>query len=217
MIGIYRGLVDEALTLARSPGGDLWIVESGTRGPFADASRIPGDHRNAVARLAGVAAVGSLTFQSVATVHRGQTLRLYVVGYELGRLGEPGRLAAGRPITRSHYEMLADRRARLEIGERLRLGRDVYEVVGLTDGIVTSGGDPVVHLTLRGFRQLSRQLDRNGGMNVEGHLSARSDRCTARTARRPQPPNVRTGPRTAIGGSAAGSAGASSMSAQARC
>lgn len=64
------------------------------------------------------------------------------------------------------------------------------------------------------FRQLSRRLDRNGGMNVEGHLSARGDRCTARTARRPRPPDVRTGPRTAIGGSAAGGAGAGSTNAR---
>ncbi len=28
MIGIYRGLVDDALTLVRSPGADLWVVES---------------------------------------------------------------------------------------------------------------------------------------------------------------------------------------------
>lgn len=159
MIGIYRGLVDEALTLVRQPGADLWIVESGTRGPFAEASRIPGDHRDAVARLAGVAAAGSLTFQSVETEHRGRTLRLYVVGYEPSRPGEPRRLVAGRPITRSHYEMLADRRAGLEIGERVRLGRDVYEVVGLTDGIVASGGDPVVHLTLRDSQRLQFELD----------------------------------------------------------
>ncbi|MFC5312753.1 ABC transporter permease, partial [Azospirillum rugosum] len=52
MIGIYRGLVDEALTLARAPGADLWVVESGTRGPFAESSRIPGDERDSVARLA---------------------------------------------------------------------------------------------------------------------------------------------------------------------
>ncbi|MDR6775660.1 aldolase/citrate lyase family protein [Azospirillum sp. BE72] len=84
-------------------------------------------------------------------------------------------------------------------------------------GVPASSDALLLARSRTGFRQLSRHLDRNGGMNVEGHLSARGDRCTARTARRPQPPNVRTGPRTAIGGSAAGSAGASSMSAQARC
>ena len=52
MIGIYRGLVVDALTIARAPAVDLWIVEANTRGPFAEASRIPGDVREAAARLA---------------------------------------------------------------------------------------------------------------------------------------------------------------------
>ena len=159
MIGIYRGLVDEALTLVRAPGADLWVVEAGTRGPFAEASRIPGDERAAVARLAGVASAGGLTFQSAETVHRGRTLRLYVVGYELGRLGEPTRISAGRPITRGHYEMIADRRTGLEPGERVRLGRHDFTVVGLTEGLVASGGDPVVYLTLQDSQRLQFELD----------------------------------------------------------
>jgi putative ABC transport system permease protein len=159
MIGIYRGLVDEALTLVRAPGADLWVVEAGTRGPFAEASRIPSDERDAVARLAGVASAGGLTFQSAETVHRGGALRLYVVGYELGRLGEPTRISAGRPITRGHYEMIADRRTGLELGERVRLGRHDFIVVGLTEGLVASGGDPVVYLTLQDSQRLQFELD----------------------------------------------------------
>jgi putative ABC transport system permease protein len=58
MIGIYRGLVFEALTVARAPAVDLWVVEANTRGPFAEASRIPGDTREAVARISGVTTPG---------------------------------------------------------------------------------------------------------------------------------------------------------------
>jgi len=159
MIGIYRGLVDEALILVRAPGADLWVVESGTRGPFAESSRIPGDERDSVARLAGVADAGSLTFQSVETPHRDRTLRLYVVGHEVGRPGAPARIVAGRPITRGHYEMVADRRTGLTLGERVRLGRHDYTVVGLTDGMVASGGDPVVFLTLLDSQRLQFDLD----------------------------------------------------------
>ena len=43
MVGIYRGVVAEALALTRSLRADLWVVEASTRGPFAEASRIPGD------------------------------------------------------------------------------------------------------------------------------------------------------------------------------
>lgn len=82
MIGIYRGLVEEALSLSRTPRADLWVVEAGKRGPFAESSRIPGDTREVIASLSRVAAAGSLTYQSVEALHSGRKLRLYVVGYE---------------------------------------------------------------------------------------------------------------------------------------
>ncbi|GAA0579020.1 ABC transporter permease [Craurococcus roseus] len=71
MVGIYRGVVEEALSLARGLRADLWVVEAGTRGPFAEASRIPGDVREAVARLPGVVAAGGVTFQTVEARHAG--------------------------------------------------------------------------------------------------------------------------------------------------
>lgn len=158
MIGIYRGLVEDALTLVRSPGADVWVVESGTRGPFAEASRIPGDTREAIARLQGVSEAGSVTYQSAETQQGGAKLRLYVVGYEPGRPGGPARIAAGRTIGRSHYEMVADRRTGLSLGARVTLGRDTFTVVGLTEGQVSSGGDPVVYITLLDSQDLQFEL-----------------------------------------------------------
>lgn len=158
MIGIYRGLVEDALTLVRTPVVDVWVVESGTRGPFAESSRIPGDTREAIARLQGVSAAGSVTYQSAETLYGGQKLRLYVVGYEPGRPGGPDSIATGRPIGRSHYEMVADKRTGLSIGNRVELGRDTFTVVGLTDGQVSSGGDPVIYITLKDSQQLQFEL-----------------------------------------------------------
>ncbi|MBE0532920.1 MAG: ABC transporter permease [Rhodospirillales bacterium] len=154
MIGIYHGLVEDALTLVRAPGADVWVVESGTRGPFAESSRIPGDTREAIARLQGVTEAGSVTYQSIETEQRGVKLRFYVVGYEPGRPGGPDRLAAGRPSGRSHYEAIADVRSGLALDERVTLGRRAFTVVGLTDGQVSSGGDPVVYLTLLDSQEL---------------------------------------------------------------
>ena len=47
----------------------------------------------------------------------------------------------GRPLRQAHYEMIADRSLGLPLGEKLKLGKDVYEVVGLTRGMVGTGGD----------------------------------------------------------------------------
>ncbi len=158
MIGIYNGLVVDALTIARAPAIDLWVVESGTRGPFAEASRIPGDTREAVARLHGVVASGSITYQTVEAEHAGGKLRLYVVGYEPGRPGAPVRLVAGRPITQSHYEMIADSRTGLTLGDRIRLGRHTFAVVGLVKNHVNSGGDPAAYITLLDAQKLQFEL-----------------------------------------------------------
>lgn len=158
MIGIYRGLVADALTIARAPAVDLWVVEANTRGPFAEASRIPGDIREAVARIADVTAAGSITYQTVEAEHQGGKLRLYVIGYELTRPGGPPEIAEGREIARSHYEMVADRSSGLSLGERIQLGRKTFTVVGLTQHQVNSGGDPAVYITLPDAQKLQFDL-----------------------------------------------------------
>lgn len=158
MIGIYRGLVVDALTIARAPAIDLWVVEVNTRGPFAEASRIPGDTREVIARIASVTAAGSITYQTVEAEHRARKLRLYVIGYEPTRPGGPPVIVEGRGIGRSHYEMVADRATGLEIGDRIRLGRNTFAVVGLTQYQVNSGGDPAVYITLVDAQKLQFEL-----------------------------------------------------------
>jgi putative ABC transport system permease protein len=39
MSGIYRGMIDDALVVVDRIGADLWVVQRGTRGPFAEISR----------------------------------------------------------------------------------------------------------------------------------------------------------------------------------
>ncbi len=158
MIGIYRGLVADALTLSRTPVADIWVVEAGSRGPFAESSRIPGDTREAIARLHGITEAGAVTYQSLETNYKSKKLRLYVVGYEPGRLGGPDKIVKGRAIARSHYEMIADRRTKLSIGERINIGRNKFTVVGLTDGQVSSGGDPIIYITLLDSQELQFEL-----------------------------------------------------------
>jgi putative ABC transport system permease protein len=133
-------------------------VEASTRGPFAEASRIPGDIREAIARIAGVASAGSITYQTVETEHMGDKLRLYVIGYEPTRPGGPPEIIAGRGIARSHYEMIADQSTGLTLGGRVRLGRNMFTVVGLTRHQTNSGGDPAIYITLPDAQKLQFDL-----------------------------------------------------------
>jgi putative ABC transport system permease protein len=158
MAGIYRGQTGDALALMRAIDANLWIVESGTLGPFAEASRIPGDTREIVARIDGVIESGSITLQNVQIERGARRVRLQVVGYEPGRPGGPVRLVSGREITRSHFELIADQQTGLTIGEAIRLGRNEFTVVGTTSGIVTLSGDSIVYMTLRDAQQLQFDL-----------------------------------------------------------
>jgi len=158
MMGIYNGLVVEALAVARAPAAGLWVVEAGTKGPFAEASNIPPDTRDAVARLPGVAEAGAVNYQNVETGHAGRSLRLYVIGYERGRPGGPLRIAEGRALDASHFELVADRKTGLKVGDRLQLGRNRFTVTGLVDGVINSGGDPAVYITLADAMSLQTEL-----------------------------------------------------------
>ena len=159
MIGIYNGLVADALAVVKAPAADIWVVEAGTQGPFAEASSIPADTRDAVARMPGVAEAGAITYQTIEAAHAGQTLRLYVIGFEPGRPGGPQRIAEGRGLGTSHFELLADRKTGLVLGDTIRLGRDRFRVVGLVEDAMNSGGDPAVYVTLADALSLQTALD----------------------------------------------------------
>lgn len=159
MIGIYNGLVADALAVVKAPAADIWVVEAGTQGPFAEASSIPADTRDAVARMPGVAEAGVITYQTIEAAHAGQTLRLYVIGFEPGRPGGPLRIAEGRGLGTSHFELLADRKTGLVLGDTIRLGRDRFRVVGLVEDAMNSGGDPAVYVTLADALTLQTALD----------------------------------------------------------
>lgn len=158
MMGIYNGLVADALNIVKAPQADLWVVEAETQGPFAEASKIPGDTRDAVARLHGVAQAGSITYQTIEAPFEEATLRLYVIGYERGRLGGPQDITQGRGLQASHFELVADAKTGLVPGDTLMLGRNLFTVVGLVRDTMNSGGDPAAFMTLADAQVLQTQL-----------------------------------------------------------
>lgn len=158
MVGIYQGVVAEALALSRALDADLWVVESGTRGPFAEASRLSGDARAMVQRLPGVAEAGSITLRIVEAEAPHGPVRMQLIGHEPGRPGGPATVAEGRGLGGARHELVADRRSGLKPGATLLLGGDRYRVVGATTGLVSSGGDPLGFIHLRDSQELQFKL-----------------------------------------------------------
>jgi len=158
MVGIYQGVVAEALALSGALRAELWVVESGTRGPFAEASRLPGDARALVRRVPGVAEAGSITLRIVEARAPQGPIRMQLIGYEPGRPGGPAAIAEGRGLGQARFELVADRRAGLAPGATVLLGGDRYRVVGTTSGLVSSGGDPLGFIHLRDSQDLQFKL-----------------------------------------------------------
>jgi putative ABC transport system permease protein len=149
MGGIYRGLIREATLLVDNVGADLWVVQGATRGPFAEISRVPASLEDRARAVPGVAGARRFVSHTVQREHRGKPLRIVVQGLSWPEdRGEWIPLVAGRPLRQAHYEMIADRSLKLELGEKVKLGKDVYEVVGLTSGMVGSGGDGLGFFTV---------------------------------------------------------------------
>lgn len=149
MGGIYRGLIREATLLVDHISADLWVVQGDTRGPFAEVSRVPANLEDRVRAVPGVAGARRFVSHTVQREHQGRPLRIVVQG--LAWPDDPGDwvpLIAGRPLRQAHYEMIADRSLRLDVGEKVKLGKENYEVVGLTSGMVGSGGDGLGFFTV---------------------------------------------------------------------
>ena len=149
MGGIYRGLIHEATLLVDRVGADLWIVQGSTRGPFAEISRIPTTLEDRVRAVPGVAEARRFVSHTIQREHNGQPLRMVVQGLSWPEdRGDWVPLVAGRALRQAHYEMIADQSLNLPLGSSIRLGKDSYQVVGLTRGMVGTGGDGLTFFTV---------------------------------------------------------------------
>ena len=64
MAGIYRGLVDDGRVLLQNGGGDLWVVQRDTLGPYAEPSNVRDDAYRALLGVKGVAEAGNVTISA---------------------------------------------------------------------------------------------------------------------------------------------------------
>ena len=185
MGGIYRGLVDDALVVTRGVGADLWVVQRDTRGPFAEVSRLPRSLVDRVAAVPGVLDAREFVFHTIQREREGTPLRMGVLG--LGWPVDKGQglpLIAGRPLAQSHFEMIADESLGLSLGERIRLGKDHYTVVGITRWLVASGGDGIACFASRDAQAI--QFD-DPGESVRLERQARRTRAGGVDFGRTQP------------------------------
>ena len=153
MAGVYRGMEEDGKALLDNSGADLWVAQKDTLGPYAESSSLNEDVYRTILGMQGVVRAANVTYLTMQ-VHQGESdIRSMVVGITPGELGAtpgwPPYLVAGRQITRSHFEAVADIAAGFRLGDVLTIRRNTYLVVGLTRRMVSSSGDPMVFIPLK--------------------------------------------------------------------
>ncbi len=185
MSGIYRGMIDDALVVVDRIGADLWVVQRSTRGPFAEVSRVPANLEHRLRAVPGVASARTFVSHNVQREHEGRALRMNVHGLAWPEdNGAWVTLTAGRPLAQSHYELIADVSLGLNLGEKLVLGKDTYTVVGITKGMVASGGDGIAFFTTQDAQAVQFDLS---GEAIRLERAARVQRAVGQDIGRVQP------------------------------
>ena len=175
MGGVFRGMVDDGQVLIDNSGADLWVVQQGTLGPYAEPSSIRDDAWRGIAGIQGVAETGNAAYLTIQMAHAGKDTRVMIVGIEVDRPNRPGAppyLTAGRPILQGHYEAIADERAGLKLGERVKIRRHDYTVVGLTRRMVSSSGDPMIFVPLKDAQEIQFLKDNDALVNERARTAA---------------------------------------------
>jgi putative ABC transport system permease protein len=173
MAGIYRGMVDDAQALLGDSQADLWVVQKDTQGPYAESSSIKDDVVRSVRGMSGVAQAANVTYLTMQVQSpSGEEARTMVVGVEPSQPGAPAYLVAGRQLTRDHYEAVADVKTGLKLGDEVRVRRHSYRVVGLTQRMVSSGGDPMLFIPLKDAQEAQFLKDNDTVVNDRTRTAA---------------------------------------------
>lgn len=173
--------------------------QGGTLGPFVETSRLPEQIYHAIETMPGVAQASPLAtawehvkvmpqptrlmkFMYMNSLLNTATMvkpgwmdmpmlqRFIVIGYQVGKIGGPPVIVAGREIEASHYEIVADIKTGFQVGQHLRLGNFDYTVVGLTKNMVGFTADPVIYTTLLDAQNIIFQQDPNLLRNERPHV-----------------------------------------------
>lgn len=158
MVGLYRGIVSDALLIIDAIGADLWVVQGGRAGPFAEGSAVSSAMDRRVEGVPGVVAVRRFVQFNQQFEFHGRTLRATLIGLDYPKdAGGWLHVVQGRVLATSHFEAVADTSIGLAIGDRVRLGPDEYTIVGLTMGMVDSLGDGLLFVSVEDAMDIGRR------------------------------------------------------------
>jgi len=174
MAGLYRGIVYDALEVIEESGADLWVVQAGTEGPFAEASVLDRTLAERARGVPGVARARQFELVQKRFQTGGGTIRGSLLGLDFPEdRGEWLPLVAGRSLCASTGEALGDPSMGLRLGDPVTVGRTTCRVVGLMRGLVDASGNPILVASLNDVLEMeswrpseSVLLERAAGLPV---------------------------------------------------
>ena len=152
MMGVYRGMVFDAKVLVNDIKADIWVVQQDTLGPFAQTSRVHEDLKNQIAYQDGVKYAEAITFQTFQMENKYGDFKVMLIGYDpLGKIPviDKSKLVKGRVLQKQHFEIVVSKKTRYKLGEYIKLGRDRFKVVGITENTVSNSGDYLIYTSLK--------------------------------------------------------------------
>jgi putative ABC transport system permease protein len=148
LTGLANGFDKEARDTVDAMGVDAWIIPSGAAGPFLGASPFPAAAADPVGALEGVTAAAPVVFSGTTVQQGGKPENVNVFGARNEGPGMPsvsdGRAPAGPD------EVAVSSALDKDIGDRLELGAQQLDVVGVVNNSTALAGAPNVFLTLEG-------------------------------------------------------------------
>lgn len=181
MMGLYKGMMVDAEILLQDLDADLWVVQEHTLGPFAQGSRVHEDLKESLISVEGIKSAEAMTFQTIQMPSANKPIRVMILGFDPFGSVHPvrsNRLIAGRDLKSDHYEMVVTDKTGYKLHQKIEIGRDLYTVVGITHGTVSSGGDPLVYLSLKDAQNLqflysNKEIENNRARGIssgESHM-----------------------------------------------
>ncbi len=161
MVGVYRGMISDAQSLLRAIDGDIWVVQEETLGPFAQPSILHEDIKDKILAIEGVKDVLPLSVESMQLKTKQGLNKVVAIGYDIYSNFHFIKPIKGREILKSHFELVADSKLHLDLNETIKIGRDEYKVVGIVKNGVSSGGEPLIFLSLQDAQKVQFSFSNN--------------------------------------------------------
>ena len=157
MIGVYRGMIQDAKSLLGDLKADIWIVQENTLGPFAESSKVHQSLKDAIKVVSGIDKTAAFTSQSLQLPTKTKPIRVTAIGYDpFGEISaiNPNKIIAGHPLGKDHYQIVVTNKTGFKLGDEIKLGRNKFKVVGVTKETVSSSGESLVFISLKDAQEL---------------------------------------------------------------